>query len=160
MSSGCRVKWEGQKVKKKISEVALEALWLMGQDLITESTNDAPLDTGTLRRSATVTVSTLPDAGQVYSTAKTGEKTQTSPGKTFAGYEKKVFVSYNTPYAIRLHEDLSWTPRGWKKTASGNVVEKPAVGGPKWLENNVNKVTKRHNKGMYLKRAKEKAGIA
>ena len=160
MSSGCRVKWEGQKVKKKISEVALEALWLMGQDLITESTNYAPLDTGTLRRSATVTASALPNAGQVYSTAKAGSRTQSSPGKTSSGNEKKVFVSYNTPYAIRLHEDLSWTPRGWKKTASGNVVEKPAVGGPKWLENNVNKVTKRHNKGMYLKRAKEKAGIA
>ena len=57
----------------------------------------------------------------------------------------KMYVSYNTPYAARLHEGVPpWEPRAWKYLDTGKrprpKVEKPAVGQPKWLEMAVNSI--------------------
>ncbi|MEG1501959.1 MAG: hypothetical protein RR203_02465 [Synergistaceae bacterium] len=165
MSSGCKVKWEGAKVLSTIEYVAREAIWLMGQDTITQSINDVPVDTGTLRRSGVVTVDAPPNATTVYSEAKEskGKKSESAKDKTaprtLSKRHPKVVVSYNTPYAIKLHESKEWRPRAYKYTARGNKVAKPAVGTWKWLEKALPKVHKRNNSGFYLRRAKKKVGL-
>lgn len=166
MSKGCKLKWEGDKVMSKIERVALEALWLAGQDAITQSMNNVPLDTGTLRRSGVVTVDSPPEAREVYEGARSGsgkysdsarDKDSSAP---FSANKRrpKVVVSYNTPYAIKLHE-TTWRPRGYKYTASGKKRKKPAVGRNKWLERAIPIIEKRMNSGIYLRRAKKKVGL-
>lgn len=152
--------WEGADVIKKIDNVALEAAWLAGQDLIAKSINDAPLDTGTLRRSGVVTTDSLPNSETVYSEAKSGSGKKSESAKAGEppmganARSPRVFVSYNTPYAIWLHESPHWKPRAFKRTAKGRTVQKPAVGRWKWLEAAVPRVSKRWN--SYLARAKRK----
>jgi len=161
--SDVRVEWHGDDAADKLQRVVEEMLWLAGQDAITQAMNNVPLDTGTLRRSGTVTVEKLPDASAVYSEAQNGsgsrgktigKSTPRMGGKTS---DRRVFVSYNTPYAIWLHESPDWKPRNWKVTAAGHRVTKPAVGCWKWLEKALPKVKSRWS--VYLERAKRKAGI-
>ena len=165
MSKGCKLKWNGREVVDAIDQVALETAWLMGQDAITQSINDVPLDTGTLRRSGVVTVDYPPPAAQVYSEAKNGKGKYSESARDKAPApaaadkrNPKVVASYNTPYAIRLHE-TRWRPRNWKysswkrsKRSLEDVISrtvkldekgkalylekipKPAVGRNKWLD--------------------------
>lgn len=155
--SDAQVNWKGKEAVDYMTAVTAEALWLMGQDALTEAMNDVPLDTGTLRRSGVVTVNQLPNPGSVYATAKTGSgnKSVTAaqknvPDKTAT----KVYVSYNTPYAIWLHETNKWNPRDWKRTAAGNKVQKPAVGRWKWLSRALSVVKNRIP--VYVARAQAK----
>lgn len=177
-------KWEGKAVIDKIERIALEMLWLAGQDMVTQATNEIPLDTGTLRRSGVVTVDAPPSPAAVFSEAQKGS---VSNGPS-AGMDApaasdpkapRVVVSYNTPYAIRLHETL-WKPRNYKllpnfgrrKGEQGPVLEsgdfrkrkwrrvpKPAVGRNKWLERAIPKISERIQNGVYLSRAKKKVGL-
>ncbi len=163
MSERVEIKWDDRAAKDKIQRVVEEALWLAGQDAITQSMPNVPLDTGTLRRSGTVTVGKLPDAKPTYDEAQAGRGNK---GKTI-GLEAPhtggrlrdlvVYVSYNTPYAIWLHESPDWRPRGWRLTAKGRRVEKPAVGTWKWLEKALPTVKRRWS--GYVSRAKRKAGL-
>lgn len=78
--------WRDAQVVKAAREAGLAALREGAEALLTEAQNEAPVETGTLRRSGTVT-----DAGD------------------------KVYVSFNTPYAVRQHEELEWRhPLGGK----------------------------------------------
>lgn len=163
MSSGCSVKWFGDEVSDKLQQVALEALWLAGQGAITHSINDVPLDTGTLRRSGVVTVDVLPNAAEVYSEAQDGRgkysesaRSKDTPSTAANKKHPRVFVSYNTPYAIWLHEG-HWKPCAWKYTAAGKRRAKPAVGQNKWLERVIPMIQK--NMPLYLARARRKAGL-
>lgn len=58
----------------------MQAIHDGAEHILTESINETPIKSGTLRRSGTVT--DVPS-------------------------EESVYVSYNTPYAIKQHEDLS-----------------------------------------------------
>ncbi len=120
-------------------KIVMEALWLVGQDTVAEAQNLIPLDTGTLRRSGTVTVGSLPDPGKIYPQAKTKNMRKVYQGQVLSP-AKIVYISYNTPYANRLHEDMNWKPRGWKTgRRKGKTIrlKKPAVGGPKWIEKSI-----------------------
>ncbi|MDR2527936.1 MAG: hypothetical protein LBD04_02815 [Synergistaceae bacterium] len=111
------------------------ALWRQGQAVVSQVQRDrlAPIETGALRRSAVVTLNHLPNPEAVYAEAR--EKAVDNPALPPAGARAaKAYVSYNTPYAEALHERLDWKPRATRKLASGRVVQKPAEGGPKWLE--------------------------
>lgn len=161
--SDVRVEWSGDKAADKLQRVVEEMLWLAGQDAITQAMNNVPLDTGTLRRSGTVTVEKLPDAATVYSEASSGSGNRGKTIGTEAPHtggklsDRRVFVSYNTPYAIWLHESPDWKPRDWKITAAGNRVTKPAVGSWKWLEKVLPQVKRRW--AYYVARARRKAGL-
>ena len=161
--SDVRVEWHGDDAADKLQRVVEEMLWLAGQDAITQAMNNVPLDTGTLRRSGTVTVEKLPEAAAVYHEAQGGKgnkgKTigKSAPRMGGKPRDRRVFVSYNTPYAIWLHESPNWKPRDWKVTAAGRRVTKPAVGSWKWLEKALPAVKRRWP--VYLARAKRKAGI-
>lgn len=71
-------KWYGKKARRIMREVGLEALHAGGEKVLTESQKEVPHASGTLQRSGMVTDAPKEDA---------------------------VYVSYNTPYAKRQHED-------------------------------------------------------
>ena len=123
-----RSKWRTNEAVKIAEEAGLKALRTGAEAILTEAIDEAPVDTGTLRRSGTVTVGKLPDGAQVYEAAESGSEMKNAfPGPE--GKEKAVYISFNTPYARRMHEDLGYTPK--------------RGGGPKYLETpfNANKKT-------------------
>lgn len=71
--------WRGEEAKQRVLDAATAALRDAAEAILTESHKEVPHDTGTLQRSGTVTV------GQ-------------------EGGGPVAVVSYNTPYARRLHE--------------------------------------------------------
>jgi len=107
-------KWRIKEAVKIAEDAGLKALRTGAEAILTEAINEAPVDTGTLRRSGTVTVGALPDGAQVYEAAESGSDMKDAfPGTE--GKEKAVYISFNTPYARRQHEELGYNhPRGGK----------------------------------------------
>jgi hypothetical protein len=136
-------KWRIKEAVKIAEEAGLKALRTGAEAILTEAINAAPVDTGTLRRSGTVTVGNLPkNPGQIYQDARPveeggQEKEHKDAFPEPVGKEKAVYISFNTPYARRMHEDLGYTPK--------------RGGGPKYLETPYNA-----NKKKVLKMAEER----
>jgi hypothetical protein len=107
-------KWRIKEAVKIAEDAALKALRTGAEGILTEAIDETPVETGTLRRSGTVTVGGLPDWEQVYEAAKSGtEMKDAFPDKI--GKEKAVYISFNTPYAQRQHEELGYNhPLGGK----------------------------------------------
>jgi hypothetical protein len=107
-------KWRIKEAVKLAEEAGLKALRTGAEAILTEAIDETPIDTGTLRRSGTVTVGSLPDGAQVYEAAESGtEMKDAFPDKI--GKEKAVYISFNTPYARRQHEELGYNhPLGGK----------------------------------------------
>ena len=107
-------KWRIKEAVKIAEEAALKALRTGAEAILTEAIDETPFESGTLRRSGTVTVGGLPDGAQVYAAAEAGiEMKDAFPGTE--GKEKAVYISFNTPYARRQHEELGYNhPRGGK----------------------------------------------
>jgi hypothetical protein len=120
-----RNKWRTKEAVEIALKAGMEALMTGGEKIITEATNNVPIETGTLRRSATVSPGGLPNSQQIYEAAMAGQTTKFSLDKPL-GKEKAVYVSYNTPYARRQHEELGY--------------RHPLGGGPKYLENSFNQL--------------------
>ena len=129
-------KWRIKEAVKIAEEATLKALRTGAEAILTEAIDEAPIDTGTLRRSGTVTVGKPPDGEGVFEAAEAGNEMKDAfPEKI--GKEKAVYISFNTPYARRMHEDLGYTPK--------------RGGGPKYLETPFNA-----NKDKVLKMAETK----
>jgi len=109
-----RNKWRTKEAVKIAEEAGLKALRTGAEAILTEAIDETPIDTGTLRRSGTVTVGALPDGVKVYEAAESGSEMKDAfPEKI--GKEKAVYISFNTPYARRQHEELDYEhPRGGK----------------------------------------------
>ena len=109
-----RNRWRTKEAVKIAEAAGLKALRTGAEAILTEAIDETPIDTGTLRRSGTVTVGALPDGAQVYEAAKSGRDMKDAfPGPE--GKEKAVYISFNTPYARRQHEELGYNhPRGGK----------------------------------------------
>ena len=107
-------KWRIKEAVKIAEEAGLKALRTGAEAILTEAIDETPIDTGTLRRSGTVTVGALPDGEQVYEAAESGSDMKNAfPGPE--GKEKAVYISFNTPYARRQHEELGYNhPLGGK----------------------------------------------
>ena len=107
-------KWRIKEAVKIAEEAGLKALRTGAEAILTEAIDETPIDTGTLRRSGTVTVGGLPDGAQVYEAAESGSDMKDAfPDPV--GKEKAVYISFNTPYARRQHEELDYEhPRGGK----------------------------------------------
>lgn len=107
-------KWRTREAVAVAQKAALKAFRTGCEGILTKAIDDTPIDTGTLRRSGTVTVGDLPDAEEVYKAAEAGitmEEAFPHP----VGTDKTVYISFNTPYAERQHEDSSLChPRGGK----------------------------------------------
>jgi len=107
-------KWRIKEAVKIAEEAALKALRTGAEKILTEAIDEAPIDTGTLRRSGTVTVGKLPDSARIYEAAESGNEMKDA-FKENIGKEKAVYISFNTPYARRQHEELGYQhPRGGK----------------------------------------------
>jgi len=107
-------KWRIKEAVKIAEDAALKALRTGAEAILTEAIDETPIDTGTLRRSGTVTVGALPDGERVYEAAESGtEMKDAFPGPE--GKEKAVYISFSTPYARRQHEELGYNhPLGGK----------------------------------------------
>ena len=107
-------KWRIKEAVKIAEEAGLKALRTGAEAILTEAIDETPVDTGTLRRSGTVTVGKLPDSARIYEAAEAGNEMKDAfPEKI--GKEKAVYISFNTPYARRQHEELDYEhPRGGK----------------------------------------------
>jgi len=121
-------KWRIKEAVKIAEEAGLKALRTGAEAILTEAIDETPIETGTLRRSGTVTVGGLPDGAQVYEAAEAGTEMKDAFSKE-AGKEKAVYISYNTPYARRQHEELDW--------------EHPLGGKAKYLEDPFNRLKKK-----------------
>ena len=109
-----RNRWRTKEAVKIAEEAGLRALRTGAEAILTEAIDETPIETGTLRRSGTVTVGGLPDGTQVYEAAESGSDMKDAfPGPE--GKEKAVYISFNTPYARRQHEELGYNhPLGGK----------------------------------------------
>jgi len=107
-------KWRIKEAVKIAEEAGLKALRTGAEAILTEAIDEAPIETGTLRRSGTVTVGAIPDGTQVYEAAEAGSEMKDAFAENI-GKEKAVYISFNTPYARRQHEELDYEhPRGGK----------------------------------------------
>jgi hypothetical protein len=107
-------KWRIKEAVKIAEEAGLKALWTGAGAILTEAIDEAPFESGTLRRSGTVTIGGLPDGAQVYEAAESGNEMKDAFTEKI-GKEKAVYISFNTPYARRQHEELGYNhPRGGK----------------------------------------------
>ena len=107
-------KWRIKEATNIATEAALKALRTGAEAILTEAIDETPIESGTLRRSGTVTVGGLPGGTQVYEAAESGSDMKDAfPGPE--GKEKAVYISFNTPYARRQHEELGYNhPLGGK----------------------------------------------
>lgn len=114
MAGSKKFKWRGKEAVKIAKQAAIGALRDGGEAILTEAIDEAPVLSGTLRRSGTVTTGALPNFEQVYGAAESGtEHKNAFPGPV--GNEGAVYVSFNTPYARRQHEELGYNhPLGGK----------------------------------------------
>ncbi len=109
-----RNRWRTKAAVKIAEKAGLKALRTGAEAILTEAIDETPVETGTLRRSGTVTVGALPDGAQVYAAAEAGAEMKDAFKKE-AGKEKAIYVSFNTPYARRQHEELDYNhPLGGK----------------------------------------------
>lgn len=143
-----RNKWRIKEAVKIAEEAGLKALRTGAEAILTEAIDETPVDTGTLRRSGTVTVGGLPDNTRVYEAAEAGtDMAKAFPGEV--GKEKAVYISFNTPYARVQHEDLYYN----RKTGEleQRALNHPLGGKAKYLEDPFNR-----NKEKFLKMAELK----
>lgn len=114
-----RSRWRTKETVKIAEEAGLKALRTGAEGILSEAINGAPVLSGTLRRSGTVTIGKLPDGAKVYEVAKAGTEMKDAFPEPI-GREKAVYISFNTPYSRRQHEELGYNH--------------PLGGGPKYLE--------------------------
>jgi hypothetical protein len=109
-----RNRWRTKEAVKIAEEAGLKALRTGAETILTEAIDETPIETGTLRRSGTVTMGGLPDGAQVYEAAESGSNMKDAfPDPE--GKEKAVYISFSTPYARRQHEELGYNhPLGGK----------------------------------------------
>ena len=136
MTKKVKMKWRGKEAVKIAKKAAMDALRTGGEAILTEAIDEAPVLSGTLRRSGTVTTGALPDFEQVYGAAESGtEQKDAFPDPV--GKEDAVYVSFTTPYARRQHEELGY--------------EHPLGGKAKYLERPFNANKKKIIKSVRLR---------
>lgn len=99
--------WKTKEAKAIAEEAGLKALRAGMEHILTEAIDMTPVQSGTLRRSGTVTVGGLPDPDHVYAQAAAGtDMSNAFPG--LKGVKKIAYISFNTPYARRQHEGIGY----------------------------------------------------
>jgi hypothetical protein len=123
-----RNRWRTKEAVRIAEQAGLKALRTGAEGILTEAIDETPVETGTLRRSGTVTVGGLPDGAQVYEAAEAGTEMKDAFSDP-VGKEKAVYISFSTPYSRRQHEELDW--------------EHPVGGKAKYLEDPFNRLKKK-----------------
>lgn len=123
--------WDIEKAVRVAREAALEGLYAGAEAILTDAINNTPKDTGTLRRSGTVTIGGRGDIGAIYAAALAG-RGMNKEYKHKVGAEAVVYISFNTPYAALVHEGYP----GHTITAKGKKVLATTLTKYKnWLKN-------------------------
>ena len=157
----CKVVWKGNEAIAESHDILLDALLEIADRVLYSAKQNAPRDTGALHRSGCVTIGLPPNPNEVYSKAEkgSGRKSVLETPTGSPDDDLVVYVTFNTPYATRLHEvteeegekpgkgawtkgwkpsDTSRRPRTNKKTGKRYYKEIKkrftARGGPKYLE--------------------------
>ena len=118
MSKVYRLEWRGEIISQEMQGAALEGM-IQGANLILQNAvQDTPVDTGALRYSGRVILNGMQVArGKKNKYKNVGIKT-TEREINYAKKAKngaKLFVSFDTPYAIKQHEELGYNhPKGGK----------------------------------------------
>ncbi len=99
--------WKTKAAAKVALAAGLDALRIGGEAILTEAIDETPLETGTLRRSGTVTVGALPDHQSVYAASEAGTSHKGAFDKP-VGTEKAAYVSFSTPYSRIQHEEVGY----------------------------------------------------
>lgn len=123
-----RNRWRIKEAVRVARKAGIDAFREGAEGILTESIDETPIESGTLRRSGTVTVGGLPDGGKVFEAAEAGGE-QRDAFKKELGKEKAIYISFNTPYARRQHEELDW--------------EHPIGGKAKYLEDPFNRLKRK-----------------
>ena len=123
----CKVVWRGEQTKRVAREAMGEALIETAKTVLSDVAEKqlAPLMYGTLLNSGRVTIGGPADPEEAYKEALSGTR-GTPPTLPPSGTSPKidVHVSFSTPYARRLHEDMTWKPRDWYYSISENRRKK------------------------------------
>jgi hypothetical protein len=88
VTKSVEIKWHGDTASKAAREAALRGLKKAAEHVLQVSRTEVPLEEGTLERSGTVSV----DEANL-----------------------RAAISYDTPYAVRQHEDMSLRHAGGRK---------------------------------------------
>lgn len=97
------VQWFGQAATQEVLNASMKALKQAGFAVASEARRKAPVLSGTLRRSICVSEGNLPDLEQTFEKAKTEKlKEEKASGSS---REIAVYISANTPYAHKQHEE-------------------------------------------------------
>lgn len=97
------VKWFGKTASDKVLAAAMKGMKQGGEVAAGEAMKLAPVLSGTLKRSICVTEGGTPDLEQTFEKAKTRDLTEEKASGQ--NEELAVYVSANTPYALRQHEE-------------------------------------------------------
>lgn len=97
------VKWFGKTASDKVLATAMKGMKQGGEVAAGEAMKLAPVLSGTLKRSICVTEGGTPDLEQTFEKAKTRDLTEEKASGQ--NEELAVYVSANTPYALRQHEE-------------------------------------------------------
>lgn len=131
------MKWYDHKVEAEQKKIG-KATWKAAEGLLTEANRSVPHDEGTLERSGIVTQGGL--SGQpnsVYQMADSGKYAKDMFKFDFSK-DPVFYISYNTPYAIRLHENPQYDFQGqgegkWLENASKRMSGKIK----KWIKDEI-----------------------
>lgn len=132
-------KWYNRKVEEEKKKIG-KAHWKAAEAILTNANDIVPHDEGTLERSGVVTQENLPNSpSTIYSQAKSGGEPKNSFRFDFT--KKPIFyISYNTPYAIRLHEadagEFNFRGQGQRKWLE-QTAKKMAKKIPQWIKKEV-----------------------
>lgn len=97
------VKWFGKAAADKVMKTAMKGLKKAGLAVADSAGRKAPVLSGTLMRSICVSEGGVPDLQQSFEKAKTRDlKEEKASGQQ---EEAAVYVSANTPYAHKQHEE-------------------------------------------------------
>jgi len=121
-----KVVWAGDTAKRVAREAGYQGMVAAAKTILVQARENAPLRTGTLRRSGAITVDQLPNMRRVFEAAGGGVRysgqefmDKLLPKEAPKKESFQVFISFNTPYATIVHEGMNRNFR---------------VGGPKYLE--------------------------
>jgi len=119
--------WEGKKAEHVMNEALFWSAIDEAKSILRDARSMAPLKTGTLIRSSTITVNKRPPMPTVFEAAGGGKR---YTGRDFFNYYipkkvpktdvKEILISFNTPYAVIQHERTD--------------LQHPRGGGPKYLQ--------------------------
>lgn len=112
------IKWDGDAIASEINGTAAEALGLGANLILENAVQDAPVETGALRESGRATLN-----GTQIARGKKNKKINVgiNLSKRVINYNKKAakgataIVSFDTPYAVRQHEELGYNHPGGGK---------------------------------------------